>query len=462
MRRIRAIENEIILGGRFSKQLVVLNGSDAMAGRWLIMFLLITIVSLGVCLTPVSAAEAPVVVIEIKGEIDAGQASVVRRAIAENAEKNARAILVEVDTFGGLVDSAVKIRDMISDAPVPTICYVRNRAWSAGALIALSHRYIVMAPGASIGAAEPIPATEKTIAAIKAEFAATAGKTGRNPRVAEAMVDKTLGLPGYAEPGQILALTEAQALKVGYADLIAADREAVLTHYGFSGVPVIEYKMEWADRLIGWLSDPAVKSILLTIIFLAVLTEVKTAGSGIAGLIGLGAAILFFAGQWMAGLAGIIEILLFFGGIALIILELYTPGIGLFGFAGIGCILASLFFTLGGDMRALNILAVSMAGSVVLFLLILKKLPSSKLWSRVVLKEAETTQDGFVSAHDYSRFLGKQGIVLTLLRPAGTAEFEGVHLDVVSDGQYVKKGTLVTVISVSGNRIVVRPVFEDK
>ncbi|MHC1746449.1 MAG: nodulation protein NfeD [Negativicutes bacterium] len=433
-----------------------------MVGRRFIILLLATIVLSGMFLAPVSAAEAPVIVIQIKGEIDAGQASVVRRAMAEAAEKRTQAILVEVDTFGGLVDFAVKIRDMISDAPIPTICYVRNRAWSAGALIALSHRYIAMAPGASIGAAEPIPATEKTIAAIKAEFAATAGKTGRNPRVAEAMVDKSLGLPGYAEPGQILALTEVQAIKVGYADLIAADREAVLAHYGYSGVPIVEYKMEWADRLIGWLSDPAVKSILLTIIFLAVLTEVKTAGSGIAGLIGLGAAVLFFAGQWMAGLAGIVEILLFVSGLVLIVVEFYTPGLGLFGFAGLGCIFASLFFTLGGDLRALNILAVSMAGAVAVFLLILKKLPSSKLWSQMVLKDSERTQDGFVSAHDYSRYIGQQGKTLTLLRPAGIAEIAGEHLDVVSDGQYVKMGTTVIVISVSGNRIVVRPVPDEE
>jgi len=432
-----------------------------MVCKMLIKLLLTTVVVFGMFLTPASAAEVPVIVIQIKGEIDAGQASVVHRAMAAAAEKRAQAILMEVDTFGGLVDSAVKIRDMVSDSPIPTICYVRNRAWSAGALIALSHRYIAMAPGASIGAAEPIPATEKTIAAIKAEFSATAGKTGRNPRVAEAMVDKSLGLPGYAEPGQILALTDTQAIKVGYADLIAADREAVLAHYGFSGIPVVEYQMEWADRLTGWLSDPAVKSILLTVIFLAVLTEVKTAGSGIAALVGLAAAVLFFAGQWMAGLAGIVEILLFLSGLVLIVVEFYTPGLGLFGFAGLGCILASLFFTLGGDVRALNILAVSMVGAVAVFLLILKKLPSSKLWSRMVLKDSERTKDGFVSAHDYSHYVGQQGRTLTLLRPAGIAEINGEHLDVVADGQYVKMGTIVTVISVSGNRIVVRPVPDE-
>lgn len=430
--------------------------------RKIFFSLIATIVLLGIFMVPAFAAESPVVVIQIKGEIDAGQVSIVHRAMLGAADKQAQAILMEIDTFGGLVDSAVKIRDMIGDSPVPTICYVRNRAWSAGALIALSHRHIAMAPGASIGAAEPIPATEKTVAAIKAEFAATAGKTGRDPRVAESMVDKSLGLPGYAEPGQILALTETQAIKVGYADIIAGERESVLAHYGLSGATVIEYKRDWADNLTGWLSDPAVKSILLAVIFLAVLTEIKTAGTGIAGLIGLAAALLFFAGQWLAGAAGFLEVLLFIAGIILLVAELHTPGLGVFGFLGAGCILGSLFFTLGGDMRALNILAVSMAAAVIIFLIILKKLPSSKLWSRLVLKDSETTRNGFVSAHDYSHYIGQQGKTLTLLRPAGTAEINGEHLDVVADGQYVKMGTRITVIRVSGNRIVVRPVEEEE
>ena len=145
---------------------------------------------------PVFANEQPIISIAIKGEINGGQAALVHRAMADANSKGAKAVLIEIDTFGGLVDAAVSIRDMIVNSPVTTICYVKNRAWSAGALIALSHKHIAIAPGGSIGAAEPIPTTEKTVAALKAEFAATANRTGRNPKVAEAMVDKSLGFPG--------------------------------------------------------------------------------------------------------------------------------------------------------------------------------------------------------------------------------------------------------------------------
>ncbi|MDR3592404.1 MAG: NfeD family protein [Negativicutes bacterium] len=402
-------------------------------------------------------AAGPVVIINIKGEIDGGQSALVHKAMAEAKSQNARAVLVEIDTFGGLVNAAVAIRDMISDAPVETICYIKNRAWSAGALIALSHKRIAIAPGGSIGAAEPIPTTEKTVAALKAEFAATANKTGRNPRVAEAMVDKSLGFPGYAEPGQILALTDYQAVQVGYADLVAADRGAVLAYYGLADAPIQEYSQGWAEQLAGWLSNPTVRGGLLSLMFLAILTEIKTAGLGLAAFIGLLAALLFFGSGWLTGLAGWMEILLFIGGAILILFELHAPGLGLFGLGGIACILASFFLTLGGDVAALNLLAVSLVVAVAVFMLIVKRLPSSRLWQRLVLKDAETTSAGYVSGHDYRSYLGRTGVTITLLRPAGVVDVDGAHLDVVSEGQYITAGTKIKVVSVNGHRIVVRP-----
>lgn len=407
-----------------------------------------------------AAPQDQVIVIKIKNEIDASQVALVHKVLTDTKIENAKAIIIEIDTFGGLVDSAVKIRDMISDSDRQTICYIKNRAWSAGALIALAHKNIAIAPGGSIGAAEPIPTTEKTVAALKAEFAATANKTGRNPKVAEAMVDKSLGFPGYAEPGKILALTENQAVQVGYADVVAANREAVLAYYGLSDSEILEYDRGMTEKITGWLSDPAIKSLLLTIVFLAVLTEIKTAGIGAAAAIGLISAGLFFGSQWLAGMAGWLELLLFLGGIILIIFELYVPGLGLFGVAGVIFILASIFLTLGGDLTALNIIAGSLVLAVILFLFILKYLPSSGLWHKLILKDSETTQEGFVSGQDYTGYLNRKGVVISILRPAGTIEIEGIHLDVVSEGQYVEVGTWVKVVSINGTRIVVKPIME--
>lgn len=403
------------------------------------------------------AMAAPVAVIQIKGQIDQGQVALVNRAMKDAADKGAQALVFEIDTFGGLVDSAVAIRDKINDSSIPTICYIKNRAWSAGALIAIANQHIAIVPGGSIGAAEPIPTTEKTVAALKAEFAATASNHGKNPKVAEAMVDKSLGYLPFAEPGQILALTDYQALQVGYADLVAANREMVLSHYGLPN-EVIEYQLSSSEKFAAWLSEPAIKGILLSILFVAVLTEIKTAGLGIAAGIGIVAAALFFGSQWLTGGIGWLEILLFLGGILLIIIELHAPGMTIFGVGGIIAILASIFLTLGGDLPALNILAISLVVAVIIFSLLLKKLPSSKLWSKLVLQDSENTQAGFVSAQDFSSYLGREGITLTLLRPAGIVDMEGTELNVVSQGSYIPAGIRVKVVSITGNRIVVKPI----
>lgn len=407
---------------------------------------------------PILANAQPVVVINIKGEIDGGQAALVNRAVADATSKQARAILIEIDTFGGLVDSAVQIRDVISQTPIETICYIKNRAWSAGALIAIAHQHIAIAPGGSIGAAEPIPTTEKTIAALKAEFAATANQRGRNVKVAEAMVDKTLGFPGYAQPGQILALADYQAVEVGYADVSAADRSAVLAYYGLTDYEIVEYNLGTQEKVAGWLSSGTVKSLLLSVIFLAIFTEIKTAGMGVAAFIGLFAALLFFGSQWLTGVAGWFELILFISGIFLIIVELYVPGFGFWGISGVSCIVLSFFLTLGGNMVAVTLLSISLALAVVVFLLILKFLPSSRLWAKMVLNESENSQAGFSSSRDYSSYLGREGIVVSLLRPAGMMMIDGEQIDVVSEGQYIEPGTKVKVVSINGSRIVVRSV----
>lgn len=405
-------------------------------------------------------APSPVVAATIRGEIDAGQTALVFKAMGEAADKKAGTLLLELETFGGQVEAAVKIRDMISDSKLRTICYVKNRAWSAGALIAISHQHIVMAPGGTIGAAEPIPTTEKTVAAVRSEFAATAAKMGRNPKVAEAMVDKSLGFGNYAAAGKILSLTDSQAVEVGYADLVAPDRAAVLQHYGLQDAPVIEVQGGWPEKIAGWLSDPVIKSALIGVIILAVMTEIKTAGTGVAALFGLAATALFFGAQWLTGVAGWLEVLLFIVGLILLGVEMIVPGFGVFGISGIACVLFSLFLTLGGGIGALNIMAGGTVAAVIGFLILLKYLPSSRLWNRLVLKDSLKSDRGYTASDDLSALLGRRGQVLTLLRPAGTVEIDGRIFDVVSEGRFVEPGATVRVISVNGNRIVVRAAEE--
>ena len=405
---------------------------------------------------PAGEQEAPVVWVVVKGEIDQGQAALVKRAVELADREQARGLVIEMDTFGGLVDAAVSIRDLIINEERPTVCFVHNRAWSAGALIAMAHRQIFMAPGSTVGAAEPIPATEKYIAAVKAEFSSTAAKTGRDPRIAEAMVDKTLGFEPYAKQGQILALTGEQAVKVGYAAGVAADRSEVTARMGWQSAPVQEMNLSMTDRSVAVLAEPAVKSIFVSLIVLALLAEIKMGGSGIGAGIAVIGAVLFFGGQWLSGLTGWLEIALFFSGLLLLGVEALIPGFGIFGISGILCMLASLFFVLGGDAPAVRWLAFSVGLAMVLFLLILRYLPSSNLWGRFVLKDVEGRKEGFRSGANHQELLGRTGVVVTKLRPAGVIVLDEARYDVVSEGEFVEVGTVVSVVKVEGVRIVVR------
>ena len=220
------------------------------------------------------AAAAPAAVVQadsvrvlpISGDIDGSQAAFIQRGLRQAAEEGDTAVVITINTLGGRVDSALKIRDMLMASDVPTIAYVTSRAWSAGALIALSCRHIIMAPGSSIGAAEPIPNTEKNIAALKAEFSATAAQNGHNPGVAEAMVDKSQGYPDYAEPGKILALSDGQARELNVSDGSADTLSEALALYSLGDARLTYVDKDWRDDAVGILQNPYVRTVFVALI----------------------------------------------------------------------------------------------------------------------------------------------------------------------------------------------------
>lgn len=203
---------------------------------------------------------------------------------------------------------------------------------------------------------------------------------------------------------------------------------------------------------------PTVQILLIAVIFLSLLVEIKTGGMGVGALMGIVAAGVFFGSQFVSGLVSFFEIAVFLGGILFVVIEMLTPGVGFFAAIGIVLILYSFILALGGDVSAVYFLFLSLLIAIFAFALLVKRLPSSKLWDRVVLKDRSTSGKGYVSASNYTGLLHQEGIVLTELRPAGTALIGEVKADVVSEGRYVEKGAKVRVISVGGSRIVVREI----
>lgn len=404
-----------------------------------------------------------VYLLHVSGTIDEGLAVYIQRAVQEAEGAGAEAILIEIDTFGGRVDSATDIRDALLHTPVPVIAYVPDRAWSAGALIALAADHIAMAPGASMGAAEPRPADEKTVSAVRSEFEATAQAHGRDPLVAAAMVDQRIAIDGLVAAGEILTLTARQAEELGFIDLVADSRGEALAYFGLAGARLQETEPNWAERLARFLSEPTVSSILLTLGFLGLLTEITTPGWGVPGTAGLIALALFFGARMLTGLAGLEVVLLFILGVGLLLLEiLVIPGFGIAGVLGIVAVLASLFLSFPDIWSALAAVgfaaALTLAGAV----FILRRVPRSGIWRKLSL-ETSLEHPGFEQddPDDPVIKVGARGRALSPLRPAGTIQVGEFRIDAVSDGAFIPPGAPVEIVHIVGNRVTVKSVPED-
>lgn len=201
-----------------------------------------------------------------------------------------------------------------------------------------------------------------------------------------------------------------------------------------------------------------VQSLLLVVIFLSILVEIKTGGTGVGALLGLIAAAVFWGSSYVKGLVSLYQIAIFIVGVIFIIIEILTPTVGLLAGIGVVAIFYSLILAMGGDINAIYMMVISLVIAIIIFAIIIKKLPSSKLWKKIILTNTSSTEQGYVSSVDYSQYLNKEGIVLTELRPSGSVEIDGVPVDVVSEGKFISKGEKVRVVKIEGMRIIVRKV----
>jgi len=424
-----------------------------------------------------SAEKAPqvVYVAMIEGIIDLGLAPFVQRVLNEAEREKASAVILEINTFGGRVDAAVLIRDALLNAQVRTVAFVNRRAISAGALISLAAQNIVMADGATIGAATPVqmgqpgagaqPVEEKTVSYVRKEFRATAETRKRPPLVAEAMVDADVAIPDVIEKGKLLTLTTEEALKLKVADFNVNSIEDLLKQLELPGAEIRRLSENWAENLVRFLTHPIVSSLLMTVGMLGIILEIRTPGFGIPGALGISSLALFFWGHWLVQLAGWEELMLFGAGLVLLFLELFViPGFGIAGVAGIGALLAGLSLSMIGGgasweyiIRAVSHVVFSLLLALLASLLMLRWLPRLPFGRRLILETGLGTGQMYASAPESDiSWLGKQGITISPLRPAGIAEIQDQRIDVVSDGEFIESEAPIIVTRVDGNRIVVR------
>ncbi len=413
---------------------------------------------------------------KLEGMIDPGVAALAERAVRAADAAGAAAIVFEIDTFGGRVDAATVIRDAILDAQTQTIAFVNKRAISAGALIALACDQVVMTQAATMGATTPVDltgekASDKVTSYMRAEMRATAERTGRDVRVAEAMVDERLDVPGLsAAAGRPATLTTEQALNYRMADESAETLAELLRIYDLQDAAVVEYELNWAEHVLRFLTHPIISSLLLAVAMFGLITEVRTPGWGLGGTLALIALGLFFGAHLVLRLAEWYALALFALGLGLLIVEIVAiPGFGLVGIAGVLLMLASVVITQLGDYRlweadqiaaVVGRLAASMILAIVASFVLLRSLPRFAAFNRLILRTQTSAADGYVAsstARD-AELRGKRGVALSYLRPAGIGLFDGQRLDVLADGEFIPAQTPIEIVEARGSRILVRAV----
>jgi membrane-bound serine protease (ClpP class) len=425
-----------------------------------------------------SLGDGPVFVVPIDGLIDNGLARYIDRAIRDADSAGASVIVFHIDTFGGLVAAADLIRKAVLNAPVPTVAFIDKNAASAGALISYATNSIVMVPGASIGAATVVEggsgeaAPDKYQSYMRGLMRSTAEARGRDPRIAEAMVDQNLVVPGVSEAGQVLTLSANEAFDLGVADAVIETKDLLLAELGLGQAEIVQHRATSAERILRFFGSPIVQSVLMLMMLGGLYFELQSPGVGFPGMISLLGAALFFAPHYMLGFVHGWEVVLFFIGVLLILVEVFIlPGFGVAGISGLVLVVFSLGASLIGNVgfsfpagpaitSAILTMAVTMVLFVALAFSLSKYLPRSERFNILVLTSDVTGRSGESVITDESDsvldLLGENGIAVTVLRPGGVAEFGDRRFDVVSSGEYIPAGVPVRVVNVKGRRIEVR------
>jgi membrane-bound ClpP family serine protease len=148
---------------------------------------------------------------------------------------------------------------------------------------------------------------------------------------------------------------------------------------------------------------------------------------------------------------------LYFGaGLALLIIEMFHPGFGVPGIIGFILLIVGIVSTAQTFLEALVMIVILIALLGIALSVALRSVRRGRLSRIMVLRDTTNRDSGYIATEDFGAFLGREGVTLTVLRPAGTVDFAGEKLDVVSEGEFLPKGTKVAVVKVEGRRIVVR------
>ncbi len=433
---------------------------------------LITLVFL-VLLTPVSKAQtakSKVMVMEIKDEIDPRMLRYVKLAL-ENAEKiKADYVVIDMDTYGGVLTDAKEIVDLIMDFKKPIWVYVNSDAASAGALISIACDSIYMSPGATIGAATVVEgaggqaAPDKYQAYMRGIMRSTAEKNGRDPRIAEGMVDERIVIDSIKQEGRVITFTTKEALKYGFCEAQVETIQEILKRNKVTNYELETFRLGTSEKIIAFVINPFISGILILIILGGIYFELQTPGVGFPLIASITALVLYLVPYYLNGLAEYWEIIALFVGILLLMAEVFViPGFGVAGIAGIILTVMSLvlimlnndffnfeFVAMGDIIRATFAAIGGISGGMLLLFFGGARLTETKAFQRMALTDQQESSRGFSVNTSTIDMLGKKGISHTVLRPSGKVFIDEIVYDAFTRGEYVEKGEPIEVVGIEG------------
>jgi membrane-bound serine protease (ClpP class) len=420
-------------------------------------------------------AQQKVLVMEIKDVIDPRMNRYVDLALREAEETKADFVIIDMDTYGGVLTDAKEIVDKIMHFKKPVWVFINSDAASAGALISIACDSIYMSPGASIGAATVVDgegqkAPDKYQSYMRSIMRSTAEENGRDPKIAEGMVDEAIVIKGIKEAGQIITFSTSEALQHGFCNAKVESITEILERNHVKNYTIQKFELSVAERVISIVLNPLISSILILIIIAGIYFEMQTPGLGFAGLAALIALTLYLVPYYLNGLAENWEIIAFFLGIGLIAVEIFVlPGFGVAGISGIALTIGALFLIMINNdafnfefvpmTNLLYALAAAMGGTLGGMILLLvggSKLPDTRFYKNIALTDTQNRSQGYVSVQYSESLIGRKGIAETVLRPSGKIEINGKIYDAYTRGDYIEKGQMVEVISEDGPSLKVK------
>jgi len=413
------------------------------------------------------ASSYSVYIIPVRGQIEPGWLLFLERSLEEAEKANAQAVILDIDTPGGFVDTAQKAKMLMGSFAAPIYGYVNTNALSAGAYLALLTDGYFMSPGSTIGAAEPAllgggEVDEKTLSFWEAEMRSAAERQGKDSRIAAAMVRREIIIENLVGEGELLTLTAGEAENLEFSNGTVTSLDELLEAVGLSDAEIINSSATFWENFSGWLINPVVATFLLMMGFFFLIVEILTAGFGIGGFLSLLSFGLYFGGHFFTGISGWPAIFLFVFGIIFLLVEAFMPGFGIFGIGGLAAVIVAIVLaaasaTLGIYMLLISFFIAGIAGYGAF-----KYFQRKGTLKSFVLSESATREAGYSSSNDYSHLLGKKGQAATPMRPSGTVEIEGKRYDAVSESGYIYAGETIEVAQIEGYRIVVRKLNKEK